>query len=169
MGDFIKGRHSYGEIDVIFRGKVTVGAFCSIASGVVAVMEGHRVDWVSTYPFTGRHFCRGWGSVPEYPTVTNGDIEIGNDVWIGQDVMLLSGVKIGNGAVIGARSLVTSDVAPYEIVGGTPARFIRNRFSIEQIFNLQKIAWWNWPDEKIKENLSNIMNSDIEKFIELHL
>ena len=52
---------------------------------------------------------------------------IGNDVWIGANCTILAGVRIGEGAVVGAGSVVTKDVAPYQIVGGNPAKLIRSR------------------------------------------
>ena len=165
MGRFTKGRHTYGGIKVPLRGRVEAGAFCSIADNVIAVMEGHRHDWISTFPFTGRHFNNVWGDVPAYPRVTNGDILIGSDVWIGQNVVLLSGITICPGAVIGAGAVVTKDVGPYEVVGGVPAKLIKRRFSKQNITELLKIAWWHWPDAKIKTALHFLMQNDIDKFI----
>jgi len=55
-----------------------------------------------------------------------GDIKIGNDVWIGMNSVILGGVNIGNGAVIAAGSIVTKDVPEKSLVGGSPARFIKN-------------------------------------------
>lgn len=57
---------------------------------------------------------------------------VGNDVWIGHGAIIIAGVKIGDGAVIAAGSVVTKDVEPCTIVGGNPARFIKNRFSTEE-------------------------------------
>lgn len=54
-------------------------------------------------------------------------IDIGSDVWIGRGACILAGVRIGDGAVVGANSVVTADVAPGMIVGGVPARPIRER------------------------------------------
>jgi acetyltransferase-like isoleucine patch superfamily enzyme len=165
MGDFLKNRHSYGDIKVFFRGKVYAGAFCQIADGVCAVMEGHRPEYVSMYPFTGRHFQDTWGSNPDYGRVTNGDIYIGSDVWIGQDALFLSGVKIGDGAVIGARTVVSKDVPPYSIAIGAPMQIKRKRFTDKQIESLLKIKWWTWADEKIKAMLPYILSSDVDEFI----
>ncbi|MRT33049.1 acetyltransferase, partial [Xylella fastidiosa subsp. multiplex] len=55
-------------------------------------------------------------------------VVIGHDVWIGHGATILPGVTVGNGAVIGAGAVVSKDVAPYTIVGGVPARLIRERF-----------------------------------------
>ncbi len=92
-----------------------------------------------------------------------GDIVVGNDVWIGYEAVILSGVTIGDGAVIGARAVVTKDVPPYTIVGGVPAKPIKKRFSEENIKKLQSICWWDWPKEKIAENITAIQSGNIEQ------
>lgn len=90
-------------------------------------------------------------------------IEIGNDVWIGYGATIMRGVSIGDGAVIGAGSVVTKNVLPYTIVGGVPAKFIRNRFSIEQTAELLKIRWWDYGPDILK----GIDISDIDAAIRL--
>ena len=57
---------------------------------------------------------------------------IGNDVWIGHGAIIMAGVTIGDGAIVAAGSVVTKDVEPCTIIGGNPARFIKNRFSNEK-------------------------------------
>ena len=94
-----------------------------------------------------------------------GDIIIGNDVWIGYEAVIMAGVHIGDGAVIAARAVVTKDVPPYTIVGGTPARKIRMRFEEETIARLQQIQWWNWPVEKIRQSLPYIMEGTVDRLI----
>lgn len=79
-------------------------------------------------------------------------------MWIGLNVIVLQGVKIGDGAVIGAGSIVTKDVKPYEIVGGIPASHIKYRFNSDKIKFLQKIKWWNWSEEKVNANIKWIRN-----------
>ena len=56
---------------------------------------------------------------------------VGNDVWIGYGAIILSGVAIGDGSIIAAGSVVTRDVPPCSIVGGNPARFLKDRFDSE--------------------------------------
>jgi len=120
------GDWTYGLPDVPLAdkgGKLTIGRFCSIASGVkIFIGNDHRLNWISTYPF-GLVFPEA-RDLP-FPARTKGDVVIGHDVWIGTDAMILSGVTVGNGAVVGARSLVTKDVPPYAIVGGVPAHVIK--------------------------------------------
>lgn len=53
-------------------------------------------------------------------------IRIGNDVWIGSNATVLAGVSIGDGAIVAAGAVVTKDVAENTIVGGVPARYIRD-------------------------------------------
>ena len=91
-----------------------------------------------------------------------GDIIIGNDVWIGYEAVILSGVTIGAGAGIGTRAVVTKDVPSYTIVGGVPAKPIRKRFSEDTISTLLKIKWWDWPEERIKQHISDIQAGKID-------
>ena len=122
----------------------------------------HRVDWLTTYPFNVL-----WPEgvqITGHPA-TKGDITIGNDVWLGRESIILSGVKIGDGAVIGARAVVSKDVAPYSIVVGNPARTVKSRFSEYAVDELMKIKWWEWPDEKIGLYLPKLLSGDVFGFI----
>lgn len=118
---------------------------------------------LSTYPFP--IFFEEWGlnSADVASAWDNrGDIVIGSDVWIGYEAAVLSGVTIGDGAIIGARAVVTKDVPPYTIVGGVPARHIRRRFDEETIARLMALRWWEWPYERIKENLPTIQSGRMD-------
>ena len=157
------GPYSYGRPKIYGAGSdFTMGAFCSIADGVTIYCGGeHRYDWVSSYNFGEKMACASC-------TTSKGKVSIGNDVWIGDGALILSGVSVGDGAVIGARAVVTKDVAPYEIVAGNPARHIRYRFSESQIEKLLAIQWWEWPIEKIRANFDLILSSDIDAFTTKH-
>lgn len=144
--------------------KLIIGKFCAIATGVKFIMNGanHKMSGFSTYPF--QIFGDGWEKV--MPSLNDlpykGDTIIGNDVWIGYDALIMPGVNIGNGAIIATKSVVTSDVEPYSIVGGNPAREIKKRFPQNIIKKLNKIEWWNWSKEVITEHLEIIVNNDIK-------
>ncbi len=143
--------------------KLIIGSFCSIATGATFVMhgnQGHRSDWVSTFPFFYMNKDGGFGDPPD-PFRPAGDTVVGNDVWIGTEAMIMPGVTIGHGAVVGSRALVTRDVDPYTIVGGHPAKPIRKRFSDEEIAMLIEMAWWDWPLERIREAMPLLCSSDI--------
>jgi len=84
---------------------------------------------------------------------TSRNTTIGNDVWIGFRSTVLGGAQIGDGAVVAAGSVVFSDVPPFAVVAGNPAQVVRYRFSRKTAERLQRIAWWNWPEEKVRENL----------------
>jgi virginiamycin A acetyltransferase len=127
---------------------VKIGNFCSIARNVSIQEYNHRFNNVTSY-FIKHHI---FGEVWTDEIDSKGDIEIGNDVWIGTQCIILSGAKIGNGAVIGANSLVINEIPPYAIAVGSPAKVISYRFPEEIIIKLQKIQWWNWSIEKIKNN-----------------
>lgn len=146
--------------------RLIIGKFCSIASGVKFMMggtQGHTYEWIASYPldFLEEDFD-GYKSVPPKAQNLKGDTVIGNDVWIGVEAMIMPGLKIADGAVIGARSLVTKDVGPYEIWGGNPAKLIKKRFSDEEIEKLLQIKWWDWNIEKIKANLHLIRSKNVD-------
>ena len=143
--------------------KLIIGKFCQIAAGVEFVMNGanHQMNAVSTFPF---YTLEGWNM--KAPVASDmpfkGDTVIGNDVWIGQNATILPGVHIGDGAIIGANSVVASDVEPYSIVVGNPAKLIRYRFDGELTSLLLKFKWWDKPVEEINALIPVLTNSDLE-------
>jgi len=163
------GNHTYGEPTILTFDQTTrlsIGRFCSISDQVTIILGGnHRTDWLTTYPFPA--FAQIWpeASAIEGHPASKGDISIGNDIWIGYGATILSGVTIGNGAVIGAESVVTDDVAPYAIVAGNPARERKKRFEQKTIEALLQLAWWDWPEEKIRKNLSLLCSDQIKQLL----
>lgn len=146
--------------------KLIIGKFCMIASDVTFIMNGanHLSDAISTYPFA--IFGKDWSNAMEgksYPI--KNDTVVGNDVWIGYGATIMPGVTIGDGAIIATKSVVTKDVPPYSIVGGNPAKVIRKRFSEKKIQQLLDLKWWDWPIEKITQNVQNLTGKDIEKLM----
>jgi virginiamycin A acetyltransferase len=143
--------------------RLIIGKFCQIASGVEFVMNGanHAMDCGSTFPF---YIFEKWNenapSLDRLPL--KGDTVIGNDVWIGQGTTILPGVKIGDGAIIGMKSVVGSDVEPYAIAAGNPAKIIRKRFDEELIELMLKLKWWNLPIEEIMKLVPLLHDDDME-------
>ena len=97
-----------------------------------------------------------------------GDIVIGNDVWIGYEAVIMAGVHIGDGAIIAARAVVTKDVPPYTIVGGTPAKEIRKRFDAAVIQQLLMLKWWNWSTDKIRQCLPYIAEGKMNELLTIN-
>jgi acetyltransferase-like isoleucine patch superfamily enzyme len=161
------GDYTYGRPLLLFGesgSKLTIGRFCAISNKVTIFLGGeHRTDWVTIYPFTS--YFRKASYIQGHPK-TKGDVVIGNDVWIGYGATIISGVTIGDGAVIGALSVVTKDVAPYEIVAGNPARHIRFRFDNDTIEKLLEIKWWDWDISKIKKLMPLLVDSNIHAFVQ---
>ena len=144
--------------------KLIIGKFCQIAAGVEFIMNGanHQMNAVSTYPF---YIFGTWEqTAPDKKDLPlTGDTIIGNDVWIGQNVTILPGVQIGDGAIIGASSVVGSNVEPYTIFAGNPAKPIRKRFDDELIQIMQKLKWWDKSIEEINSLIPILTCSDLNK------
>ena len=145
--------------------KCYIGKYCSIAGNVQIFLGGdHRVDWITTYPFA-ELMPKVWPDIKGSPK-SKGDVIIGNDVWIGNDVKIMSGVKIGDGAVIAGSAVVTHDVEPYEVVGGVPAKHIKYRVPQWKVWPLLRLAWWDWPLEKVEAAVPILQSGDIEALFE---
>lgn len=158
--DFV-GAYTYlGGRDTLMLHIGSIGRFCSIASNIVAGQVEHPTDFLSPSPvFNGAVFSESTAAFRErnqgmFTKAARSEaramahrsdkIVIGNDVWIAEGAFIRRGVTIGNGAIIAARAVVTKDVPPYAIVGGSPARIIRYRFEPEVIAELQELQWWNY-------------------------
>ncbi|PPC82276.1 MAG: transferase [Methylotenera sp.] len=151
------GHYSFGAFTYMrsggeLYGNTTIGRFCSIGRGVVIGLEKnkHPTDWLSTSLFS-RSLERKYESI-----AASTQTVIGHDCWIGQEAIIMSGVNIGHGAIIGARALVTSNVPPFAIYGGIPAKLIRYRFPIEIINKLINVEWWNMRTDYLEKlNMDN--------------
>lgn len=130
----------------------TVGKFCSIGPNCCSGLGIHPTDGISTHPMFYR------GKETEFKRVT-----IGNDVFIGANVTILDGVTIGDGAVIGAGSVVSKDIPPYAVAVGCPIQIKKFRMTEEQIAAMQRIQWWNWDEERLKD--ISLLFNDLDAFI----
>lgn len=166
------GYGSYIGANCVFSGKI--GRYCSIANNVNVVGGTHPTQsFVSTHPcFYSLLTQSGFTYVSEnrfdeYKYASDKySVVVGNDVWLGYGCMIMSGVTIGDGAIVAAGAVVTKDVEPYSIVGGVPAKVIRNRFTEEQVDFLLEFKWWDKDKNWIKENVDEFSN--IEKFMSTH-
>lgn len=168
------GRFIYGGNKIVVQqagegAPLTIGSFCAVGENVMFMLGGnHRLDWATTFPFGDiKDGELGGMDIPGHSN-SKGGITIGNDVWIGARVTIMSGVTVGDGAVLAATATVTKDVAPYEIVGGNPARHIRFRFEPEIIELLLKLKWWDLPVEQIRTLAQDLsMVPDKTRLLEL--
>jgi len=167
------GRYTYGtpRIEDCWNHPgviLQIGSFCSIANGVTIWLGGnHHTEWISTsnlndyFNYDSNRSTRS----KFYQTGAKGSVIIGNDVWIGSNVIILSGVTIGDGVCIGTNAVVAKSLPPYCVAVGNPAKAVRERFSEEQKNKLLEIKWWEWEDNKIKENIPLILSDKIDEFI----
>jgi virginiamycin A acetyltransferase len=160
-GETVLGDYSYISGPGSYVEDAEIGKFCSIARGVTIGVSDHDYSLVSSHPFL---FDKAYRIVKDPPMETNkARPVIGNDVWIGMGSYVLRGVTIGDGAVIAANSVVTKDVAPYSIVAGSPARHVKYRFSESVIKGLLEIKWWDWSNEKLKNEAGMLYT--VEDFV----
>lgn len=167
------GKYTLGANNITLKwsafSDLTIGKFCSLAENITIFLGGnHRSDLISTYPF-GSVYSATFNEVSGLGVhnYSNGDVIIGNDVWIGANVTIMSGLTIGDGAIIAANSHVVSNVKPYSIVGGNPAKFYYFRFDKETIEKLLEIKWWDLEDDAINMISPLLSSNDFTKLFDM--
>lgn len=156
------GRYSYGELNVVTfdsKTKLRIGSFVSIAQHVAFLLDvEHYVDHLSTFPWKVKMLGE---STPE--TFSKGDIVIDDDVWIGYGATIMSGVHVAQGAVIAAGAVVTKDVPAYVIVGGVPAKVIKNRFTKDKLDRVvNTIDYRKITSDWVKEHIDDLYSDSLE-------
>lgn len=169
--DFVNDPVGFEKNNVLYhypinRDRLIIGKFCSIACGAKFLFNSanHTLSSLSTYPFP--LFFEEWGLEKRNVAESwdnKGDIVLGNDVWIGYEAVIMAGVTIGDGAIIGARAVVTKDVLPYTVAGGIPAKPIKKRYPEETIAALSELKWWDWPENRIAQNLHAIQAGQLNE------
>lgn len=148
-----------------------IGKFCSIASHVRINPGNHPTERASQSHFTyraSRYFPGEQDEAVFFAWRRSHPVTIGHDVWIGHGAIVLPGRTVGAGAVVAAGAVVTKDVAPYTIVAGNPARPLRPRFPVDIAEALQRLAWWDWSHERLREALPDFRALPVEAFLAKH-
>jgi acetyltransferase-like isoleucine patch superfamily enzyme len=146
------GTRINGKCVIKGAGKVSFGKYCAIGENLRIISSNHNYSFVNLqYALQSKI---GAKIAPSSAAVT-----IENNVWIGDSVIILPGVTIGNGAVLAAGSIVTKDVPAYAIVGGCPAKVLKFRFDETKIKEIEQSKWWDWPIEKMKDNIEFFQNN----------
>lgn len=140
-----------------------IGKFCAFANGVKFIMPdaNHATSGITTYPFAV--FGAKWSDampLSDYPFKQYKDTVIGNDVWLGYDVTIMPGVTVGHGAIVGAKSVVSSDIPPYSIAVGNPAKVVKTRFDEEAVELLLNLSWWDWDIDLIEKAMPILVKGD---------
>jgi phosphonate metabolism protein (transferase hexapeptide repeat family) len=147
----------------------TFGKFCSIAAMTRINPGNHPMHRATQSHVTYRASAYFPGEQDEaqfFAWRRAHPVVVGHDVWVGHGAIILPGRTIGTGAVVGAGAVVTRDVAPYAIVAGNPARVIRPRFPVETADRLQRLAWWNWDQARLRAALPDFRRLSIERFLD---
>ena len=147
----------------------TIGKFANIASYVRIYASRHPMDRASLHHFTYRsswYFDNAEDDPEFFAWRASMPISIGHDTWIGHGAIIMPGVTVGNGAVVGSGAVVTRDVPAYAIAVGSPARVVRQRFPDAIAARMEKLGWWDWPHEKLRETLSDFRSLSVEAFLD---
>ena len=163
------GDYSYvvNDADIIYT---TLGRFCSIAAHTRINPGNHPLDRVMLNHVSYRSSAYGLGDDEPgfFEWRRSSPVTLGHDVWIGHGAVVLPGLTIGNGAAIGAGTIVTKDVPPFAIVVGNPGRVLRLRFPEAVIESLQRLAWWDWPHERLRRAMQDIRTLGAAEFCARH-
>ena len=164
------GDYSYIErhAEVIYA---RTGKFCAVASGVCINALEHPIDRVSQHKITYRpneYFAGAKLDKTFRDKRRSRIVEIGHDVWVGRGATIMPGVKVGHGAVVAAGAVVTRDVAPYAIVAGVPARFLKWRFEPKIGERIIALAWWDWQHDRLAQALADMQALGAEAFLDKH-
>jgi phosphonate metabolism protein (transferase hexapeptide repeat family) len=146
----------------------TIGKFCSIAAMTRINPGNHPMHRATQAHFTYRasaYFPDEPDEAEFFAWRKQHHVTIGHDVWIGHGAIVLPGRSIGTGAVVAAGAVVTKDVPDYTIVGGNPARAIRQRFPEDIAERLMRLAWWDWDHEALRVALPDFRQLEIDDFL----
>lgn len=148
-----------------------IGRFCSIARDT-RINPGNHPTWrAAQHHFSYRAVSYAMGEADDYDFFQwrrDHQVTMGHDVWVGHGATILPGVSVGTGAVIGAGAVVSRDVPDFTIVGGVPAKPIRERFPKPVQEGLLALAWWDWSHERLSAALEDFRNLDADAFVEKH-
>ena len=138
--------------------KLRIGRYCQIAHGVRFITSGanHAMDGLTTFPFPIFDPDQMASYQPD-----SRDTVIGHDVWLGYGALVCPGARIGNGVIVGAGAVVRGAIPDYAIVAGNPAQVVRMRFSHDGIATLTRLAWWDWPADRVQAAVPALLGGDI--------
>lgn len=153
--------YHYSNSDLDAPERLVIGPFAQIAHGVrfITSSANHPLGGITTYTFRMFDLPTATKYVDENARI--GDTVVGPDVWLGFEARVMPGVTIGAGAIVAAGAVVADDVPPYAIVAGNPARVVRMRFAPDQIDELLRLAWWDWPVEAIRAAFPALEAGDV--------
>jgi phosphonate metabolism protein (transferase hexapeptide repeat family) len=168
MAETELGDYSYVErhADIIYA---KIGKFCAIAADVRINALNHPMQRISQHKISYRpneYFLFAKIDKDFREARRAASVEIGHDVWIGHGAIILPGLKIGHGAVIAAGAVVTKNVDAFAVVAGVPAKRLKWRFAKKIRQRIERLAWWNWPHDRLADVVMDMRVMAVEEFLE---
>jgi phosphonate metabolism protein (transferase hexapeptide repeat family) len=147
----------------------TIGKFANIASHVRIYASKHPMELASLHHFTYRsswYFDDAEDNKDFFDWRASSPITIGHDTWIGHGAVIMPGVTVGNGAIAGSNAVVTRDIPAFAVAVGVPAKVIRMRFDAETVERLEKLSWWDWPHDRLRDTLDDFRKLPAAEFLD---
>jgi len=160
-GTLSMGNESYIGAEAQVGGQITIGSHCTVNAGAVVrgeVTLGDGVRIASGAQILGFNHGTQDLTKPIYQQpVSSIGITLGDDIWVGANAVILDGVTIGSHAIVGAGAIVTKDVPEWAVVGGNPARILKDRRTPRYTSTSSRADTWSAFQHRVENDIPDLL------------